>query len=57
MHYGNCAKVNSAFASDRCAIVLSVPAAVDNEKKMKIYRAVSGLTTEQIIHQDEDGDT
>lgn len=31
--------------------------AVDDEKKTKVYRAVSGLTTEQIMCQDEDGDT
>ena len=30
---------------------------MDNDKKMRIYRKVSGLTTEQLIHQDEDGDT
>jgi len=36
---------------------VSAPAAVDSEKKMRIYRKVSGLTTEQILCQDEDGDT
>jgi len=35
----------------------SAPVAVDTDKKMKIYRKVSGLTTEQILGQDDDGDT
>ena len=37
--------------------MFSAPVEVDNEKKTKVYRAVSGLTTEQILCQDEDGDT
>jgi len=35
----------------------SVAAAVDNAKKTKIFRYVSGLTTDSIIRQDDDGDT
>lgn len=46
------------FEAERCINwVFSAPAAVDSEKKTKVYRAVSGLTTEQILCQDEDGDT
>ena len=37
--------------------MLTVPEEVDDSKKMKIYRLVSGLTTEQLMHQDSDGDT